>query len=52
MTVAMADVFDTSVDVLLGDEMKDNHLHATAERLKNSYHNKNREGLREAEKGA
>ena len=34
MIMAMADFFDTSVDVLLGYEMKDNRLQATVERLK------------------
>ena len=50
MLLAMADFFDTSVDVLLGYEMKDNRLQATVERLKTYRHDKSREGLAEAEK--
>lgn len=50
MIMTMADFFDTSVDVLLGYEMKNNRLQATVERLKKYYHDKDREGLREAEK--
>lgn len=50
MIMAMADFFDTSVDVLLGYEMKNNHLKATVDRLKKYRHDKDREGLREAEK--
>lgn len=48
--VELADLFDTSVDVLLGYEMKDNRLHTTVERLKECRHEKNRDGLGEAEK--
>lgn len=48
--MTMADFFDTSVDVLLGYEMKDNRRQATVDRLKKYYHDKDREGLREAEK--
>ena len=48
--VELADLFDTSVDVLLGYEMKDNRLHTTIERLKECRHEKNRDGLAEAEK--
>ena len=50
MIVELADFFDTSVDVLLGYEMKDNRLQATVERLKRYRKEKNREGLAEAEK--
>ena len=50
MLMELADFFDTSVDVLLGYEMKDNRLEATAARLKKCLHEKNREGLAEAEK--
>lgn len=48
--VELADLFDTSVDVLLGYEMKDNRLQKTVERLKAYRHEKNRDGLAEAEK--
>ena len=50
MIMAMADFFDTSVDVLLGYEMKDNRLQASVDRLKQYRHEKNPEGLTEAEK--
>ena len=50
LIVEMADFFDTSVDVLLGYEMKDNRLDATVQRLREYRRNKNREGLSEAEK--
>lgn len=50
LIVAMADFFDTSVDVLLGYEMKDNRLQATVDRLKQFYHDKDPEGIPEAEK--
>lgn len=50
MIMTMADFFDTSVDVLLGYEMKNNRLQTIVERLKKYYHDKDREGLREAEK--
>lgn len=50
MIMAMADFFDTSVDVLLGYEMKDNRLQATVERLTQYCHDKDRAGLAEAEK--
>ena len=46
----LADFFDTSVDVLLGYEMKDNHLEKSVERLKQYRHEKNMDGLAEAEK--
>ena len=50
LIMEMADFFDTSVDVLLGYEMKDNHLEATKKRLQEYRHRKDREGLAEAEK--
>lgn len=46
----LADFFDTSVDVLLGYEMKDNRLRVTARRLKRCRNEKDRGGLAEAEK--
>ncbi|MBQ6509837.1 MAG: helix-turn-helix transcriptional regulator [Flexilinea sp.] len=46
----MADFFDTSVDVLLGYEMKDNRLAATVQRLREYRWNKDRTGLAAAEK--
>ena len=50
MLVELADFFDTSVDVLLGYEMKDNRLEAAVQRLKEYRHNKDAAGLPEAEK--
>ena len=50
LIMAMADFFDTSVDVLLGYEMKDNRLRATVERLRQCRCAKERAGLAEAEK--
>ena len=49
MIMAIADFFDTSVDVLLGYEMKDNRLQATVERLKKYRREKDLAGLAEAE---
>lgn len=46
----LADFFDTSVDVLLGYELKDNRLRATAARLKKYQSDKDEAGLAEAEK--
>ena len=46
----MADFFDVSVDVLLGYEMKDNRLKATAERLTQYIRDEDKLGLNEAEK--
>ena len=40
MVMELADFFDTSVDVLLGYEMKDNHLEKSVERLKQYRHEK------------
>lgn len=50
LIVEMADFFDTSVDVLLGYEMKDNRLESCVRRLKDYRHEKNPAGLAEAEK--
>jgi transcriptional regulator with XRE-family HTH domain len=50
LIVEMADFFDTSVDVLLGYEIKDNRMEATVKRLQNCRRQKNWEGLSEAEK--
>ena len=46
----MADFFDTSVDALLGYEVKDNRLSATVERLKRCRYTKDDAGFAEAEK--
>ncbi len=50
LIVELADFFDTSVDVLLGYEMKDNRLQATVALLKKCRRTKDRAGLAEAEK--
>lgn len=50
LIVEMADFFDTSVDVLLGYEVKDNRLEATVKRLQEYRRNKDWDGLAEAEK--
>ena len=50
MIVELADFFDTSVDVLIGYEMKDNRLKETVKRLKDYRRIKDRTGLAEAEK--
>ena len=50
LIMEMADFFDTSVDVLLGYEMKDNRLDATVKRLQEYRRQKDRAGLAEAEK--
>ena len=50
LIVQMADFFDTSVDVLLGYEMKDNRLDATVKRLQEYRRQKDMTGLAEAEK--
>ncbi|MBR5426788.1 MAG: helix-turn-helix transcriptional regulator [Clostridia bacterium] len=50
LIVEMADFFDTSVDALLGYEMKDNRVDATVQRLREYRRKKDREGLAEAEK--
>ena len=46
----MADFFDTSVDVLLGCEMKDNRLETTVKRLQEYRRGKELNGIAEAEK--
>ena len=50
LIVELADFFDTSVDVLLGYELKDNRLQTTEERLWRYHSEKNRDGLSEVEK--
>ena len=50
LIMEMADFFDTSVDVLLGYEMKDNRLDATVKRLHEYRRQKDMTGLAEAEK--
>ena len=50
LIVEMADFFETSVDVLLGYEMKDNRRAETLRRLKEYRHNKDCAGILEAEK--
>lgn len=50
LIVEMADFFDTSVDALLGYEMKDNRLEATEARIRQFHSNKDRNGLAEVEK--
>lgn len=50
LIVRMADFFDTSVDVLLGYEMKDNRLEAALRRLQDFVRRKDAAGIAEAEK--
>jgi transcriptional regulator with XRE-family HTH domain len=50
LIIQMADFFDTSVDVLLGYELKDNRLEATVRRLREYRRQKDAAGLAEAEK--
>lgn len=50
LIVEMADFFDTSVDVLLGYTMKDNHVDAIVKRLREYRRKKDWEGLAEADK--
>ncbi len=50
LIVEMADLFDTSVDAMLGYEMKDNRLEATVGRLWQYHADKDGAGLAEAEK--
>ena len=50
MIIQMADFFDTSVDVLLGYEVKDNRLEATVKRLQEYRRRKDWDGLAAAEK--
>ena len=49
LIVALANFFDTSVDALLGYEMKDNGIPAVLARLNGYYDKKDRDGLAEAE---
>ena len=50
LILQMADFFDTSVDVLLGYEVKDNRPEATVKRLQEYRRRKDWDGLAEAEK--
>ena len=50
LIIELADLFDTSVDVLLGYEVKSNKQAATVARLKEYLHSKDKSGLDEAEK--
>lgn len=50
LIMELADFFDTSVDVLLGYQMKDNRLETAVKRLKEYRRRKDPEGLAEAEK--
>ena len=50
LIVELADLFDTSVDVLLGYEVKDNKQAAAIGRLKEYLHSKDERGLAEAER--
>ena len=50
LIIQMADFFDTSVDVLLGYEVKDNRHEATVKRLQEYRRSKDWDGLAEAEK--
>ena len=50
LLVELADFFDTSVDVLLGYEMKSNKQSATVTRLKQFMHDRDEHGLSEANK--
>ena len=50
LIIELADFFDSSVDTLLGYEMKDNRQTVTAKRLSDYLHNKDHNGLLEAEK--
>ena len=50
LIIQMADFFDTSVDVLLGYEVKDNRIEATVKRLQEYRRNKDWDGLADAER--
>ena len=50
LIIQMADFFDSSVDVLLGYEVKDNRLETTVKRLQEYRRSKDWDGLAEAEK--
>ena len=50
LIIELADLFDTSVDVLLGYEIKDNKQKATVARLKQLLHERDERAIAEAEK--
>lgn len=50
LIIELADLFDTSVDVMLGYEVKNNKQKATVTRLKELMHNRDDRALGEAEK--
>ena len=50
LIIELADLFNTSVDVLLGYEVKDNKQDATVLRLKELMHERDERGLAEADK--
>lgn len=50
LIVGLADLFDTSVDVLLGYEVKDNKRAAAVTRLKDFVHRRDERGMDEADK--
>ena len=50
LIMELADMFDTSVDVLLGYEVKNNKRGAAVERLKDYLHRRDERGLAEADK--
>ena len=50
LIIQMADFFDTSVDVLLGYEVKDNRIEATVKRLREYRRSKDWDGLADAER--
>ena len=50
MLMEIADFFDTSVDLLLGYQPKDNRLEASIERITAGFKTMDHEALREAEK--
>lgn len=50
LIMELADMFDTSVDVLLGYEVKNNKRGAAVKRLKDFLHRKDERGLAEADK--
>lgn len=50
LIMELADLFDTSIDVLLGYEMKNNRRSAAVERLKSFAQRRDKQGLAEAEK--
>ncbi|MBO4509876.1 MAG: helix-turn-helix domain-containing protein [Lachnospiraceae bacterium] len=50
LIMEMADFFDTSVDVILGYKMKDNHIESALKRMAEMCRDSNPEALEEAEK--